>query len=120
MNYQTFVAMLNPAMSAIFGASLLALWYHHRHLSYILVLVFSYAIRFLCFGILYVAFAQDERGRLGLWVSKARFARVPDGEDRHHIAIDTVSDDITVLAKLDHPFPIRLGQVFRWSAQSRL
>jgi hypothetical protein len=60
MSYQSVVGMLNPAMSAIFCASLFVLWYYHRHLVYVAIFVLSYATRFICFGTLYFAFVQGE------------------------------------------------------------
>lgn len=59
MNYDSVVALLNPAMSAIYCASLLVLWQHQRHLTYIAIFALSYAIRGLCFGTLYFAFIQE-------------------------------------------------------------
>jgi len=59
MSYESVVGLLNPAMSAIFCVSLLTLWYYQRHLTYIAIFVLSYAVRILCFGILYFAFAQE-------------------------------------------------------------
>jgi diguanylate cyclase (GGDEF)-like protein len=60
MSYQSVVGLLNPAMSAIFCAALFALWYYHRNLTYIAIFVLSYAVRTVCFGILYFAFAHQE------------------------------------------------------------
>jgi diguanylate cyclase (GGDEF)-like protein len=59
MSYEGVIGLLNPAMSAIFCMSLLALWRRQRHLTYIAIFALSYAIRVLCFGILYFAFAQN-------------------------------------------------------------
>jgi len=60
MSVEFVVGVLNTSMSAIFGASLLALWYYQRELGYIAILVFSYGVRILSFGSLYAAFALDE------------------------------------------------------------
>jgi len=60
MSHEIVVGMLNPAMSAIFGACLFSLWYYHRHLTYIAIFVLSYVVRLLCFGILYIAFALED------------------------------------------------------------
>ncbi|MCZ0737965.1 GGDEF domain-containing protein [Phreatobacter sp. AB_2022a] len=60
MSYEGVVGLLNPAMSAIFCISLLALWRQQRHLTYVAIFALSYAIRILCFGLLYFAFAQKE------------------------------------------------------------
>ncbi|MPS27745.1 GGDEF domain-containing protein [Pigmentiphaga sp.] len=59
MSVEFVIGVLNTSMSAIFGASLLALWYYQRELGYIAILVFSYAVRILSFGSLYAAFALD-------------------------------------------------------------
>jgi len=59
MSYEGVVALLNPAMSAIYCASLVVLWRHQRHLTYIVIFALSYAIRGLCFGVLYFAFTQE-------------------------------------------------------------
>lgn len=59
MSYEGVVGLLNPAMSAIFCGSLLVLWRRQSHLSYIAIFALSYAIRILCFGVLYFAFAQE-------------------------------------------------------------
>lgn len=59
MSYQSVIGLLNTSMSAIFCVSLFALWRHHSHLNYIGILVISYAIRVLCFGIFYFAFALE-------------------------------------------------------------
>jgi diguanylate cyclase (GGDEF)-like protein len=59
MSYDSVVALLNPAMSAIYCASLLVLWQHQRHLTYIAIFALSYAVRGLCFGTLYFAFIQE-------------------------------------------------------------
>lgn len=59
MSYESVVALLNPAMSAIYCASLLVLWRHQRNLTYIAIFALSYGIRSLCFGILYFAFVQE-------------------------------------------------------------
>ncbi|WP_442577786.1 hypothetical protein ACSBOB_19730 [Mesorhizobium sp. ASY16-5R] len=59
MSHEHVVGLLNPAMSAIFCVSLLTLWYHQPHLTYIAIFALSYAIRIVCFGILYFAFAQE-------------------------------------------------------------
>lgn len=59
MSYEGVVGLLNPAMSLIFCVSLLALWFQQRHLTYIAIFALSYAMRILCFGILYLAFAQE-------------------------------------------------------------
>lgn len=59
MSYEGVVGLLNPAMAAIFCMSLLALWRRQRHLIYIAIFALSYAMRVLCFGILYFAFAQE-------------------------------------------------------------
>lgn len=59
MSYEGVVGLLNPAMSAIFCFSLLALWGQQRHLTYVAIFALSYATRVLCFGILYLAFAHD-------------------------------------------------------------
>jgi diguanylate cyclase (GGDEF)-like protein len=59
MSYHNVVGLLNTSMSAIFGAALLVLWYHHRQLTYIRTFALSYAIRALCFGVFYFAFAEE-------------------------------------------------------------
>ncbi len=59
MSVEFVIGVLNTSMSAIFGASLLALWYYQRELGYIAILVGSYAVRILSFGSLYAAFALD-------------------------------------------------------------
>lgn len=59
MSYESVVALLNPAMSAIYCASLLVLWQHQRHLTYIAIFALSYAIRGFCFGTLYFALIQE-------------------------------------------------------------
>ena len=58
MTHESVVALLNPAMSAIFCA-LLTLWFHQRQRSYIAIFAASYAVRTLCFGILTFAIAQE-------------------------------------------------------------
>lgn len=59
MNYYNVIGLLNTSMSVIFCASLFVLWRHHRHLTYIGIFGLSYAIRSLCFGIFYFAFALE-------------------------------------------------------------
>lgn len=59
MSHESVVALLNPAMSAIFCASLLALWLQQRQRTYIAIFAASYAIRTLCFGILTLAITQE-------------------------------------------------------------
>lgn len=59
MNHESVVALLNPAMSAIFCASMIVLWWLHRRLTYIATFALSYAIRCLCFGTLYFALIQE-------------------------------------------------------------
>jgi diguanylate cyclase (GGDEF)-like protein len=59
MNYYNVIGLLNTSMSVIFCASLFAIWHHHRHLKYIGIFGFSYAVRSLCFGIFYFAFALE-------------------------------------------------------------
>jgi diguanylate cyclase (GGDEF)-like protein len=60
MSYYSVIGLLNTSMSAIFCASLFVLWRHNRHLSYVAIFGVSYAIRALCFGIFYFAFAQED------------------------------------------------------------
>lgn len=62
MSYQSVVALLNPAMSAIYCASLLALWLHQRHRTYIAIFALSYAARTLCFAIVYFALSLEWLG----------------------------------------------------------
>jgi len=58
MSNENIVALLNPLMSLIYCTSLLVLWRHQRHRTYIAIFALSYATRALCFGILYFAFTQ--------------------------------------------------------------
>lgn len=53
------LGVLNPAMSAIFCISLLALWWHQRELSYIVFFAFSYAVRAICFIVVFVALSEQ-------------------------------------------------------------
>ncbi|MBB6487129.1 sensor domain-containing diguanylate cyclase [Rhizobium lusitanum] len=53
------LGVLNPAMSAIFSISLLALWWQHRRLPYIAIFASSYAIRTVCFIIAFIALNQQ-------------------------------------------------------------
>jgi diguanylate cyclase (GGDEF)-like protein len=59
MSHESVVALLNPAMSAIFCVSLLALWRHQRQLTYVALFAFSYAMRVLCFVILTFAITRE-------------------------------------------------------------
>lgn len=59
MSYENVVALLNPAISAVYCVSLLVLWQHQRHLSYIAIFALSYAVRTLSFGSLYFALAHE-------------------------------------------------------------
>ncbi|MGO4842768.1 hypothetical protein AB4144_61905, partial [Rhizobiaceae sp. 2RAB30] len=58
MSY-TVLGVLNPAMSAIFSVSLLALWWHQRRLMYIALFALSYAVRAICFIVVYVALSEQ-------------------------------------------------------------
>ncbi len=58
MSYETIVALLNPAMSAIYCVSLFVLWRHQRHLVYIAIFATSYALRTVCFAVLYLAISR--------------------------------------------------------------
>jgi diguanylate cyclase (GGDEF)-like protein len=58
MSFHTVVGLLNTSMSAIFCVALFVLWHHHRHLTYIGIFGLSYAIRAVCFGVFYFAFAE--------------------------------------------------------------
>ena len=58
MNYIA-LGVLNPAMSAIFSISLLALWWHQRRLTYVGLFALSYAIRAVCFIIVFVALSEQ-------------------------------------------------------------
>lgn len=53
------LGVLNPAMSAIFSLSLLALWWQHRKLAYIAIFASSYAIRTACFIIAFIALNEQ-------------------------------------------------------------
>lgn len=53
------LGVLNPAMSAIFSISLLALWWHQRRLTYILLFALSYAVRAICFIVVFVALSEQ-------------------------------------------------------------
>lgn len=59
MSYESIVALLNPAMSAIYCVSLFVLWRHQRHLSYIAIFASSYALRTVCFAVLYFAISKQ-------------------------------------------------------------
>jgi diguanylate cyclase (GGDEF)-like protein len=59
MNYYIVIGLLNTSMSAIFGAALFAIWRQNRHYPYIAVFSISYAVRSICFGIFYFAFALE-------------------------------------------------------------
>lgn len=58
MSYMV-LGVLNPAMSAIFSISLLALWWHQRRLAYIAFFALSYAVRAVCFIIVFVALSEQ-------------------------------------------------------------
>lgn len=58
MNYLV-LGVLNPAMSAIFSISLLALWWHQRRLTYIGLFALSYAVRAVCFIIVFIALSDE-------------------------------------------------------------
>ena len=58
MNYLV-LGVLNPAMSAIFSISLLALWWHQRRLTYIGLFALSYAVRAVCFIIAFIALSEE-------------------------------------------------------------
>ena len=58
MSYESIVALLNPAMSAIYCVSLFVLWRHQRHLVYIAIFATSYALRTVCFAVLYLAISR--------------------------------------------------------------
>lgn len=53
------LGVLNPAMSAIFCISLLALWWHQRELGYIVFFALSYAVRAVCFIVVFVALSEQ-------------------------------------------------------------
>ncbi|MGB3878136.1 GGDEF domain-containing protein [Shinella zoogloeoides] len=59
MSYESVIALLNPAMSAIYCMSLLVLWRRQRQLDYIAIFALAYAVRVLCFGALYFAFSEQ-------------------------------------------------------------
>lgn len=59
MNYYNVIGILNTSMAAIFCIALLAIWRNNRTLNYIRIFGLSYAIRSLCFGIFYFAFALE-------------------------------------------------------------
>ncbi|MGW9332318.1 diguanylate cyclase domain-containing protein [Bosea sp. NPDC055594] len=53
------IGVLNPAMSAILSISLLALWWHQRRLAYIMIFASSYAVRAICFIVVFVALREQ-------------------------------------------------------------
>ncbi len=59
MKYYNVIGILNTGMAAIFCAAMFMIWRNNRRLSYIAIFSMAYAIRSLCFGIFYFAFAKS-------------------------------------------------------------